>query len=450
MAQQQKTEVNRVQALLMEMFGLSAGVSWLACLVTIVAVLAAVFWFFHSAPPTTLSITSGPKGSSFESTAIKYQAILAKEGVTLQIIPSAGSDENLRRLQDPSSGVDIGFVQGGITNDPESAKASRVVSLGSISYQPMMIFYRGSTLNVLSELKGKRLVIGPPGSGDRSLALTLLETNGISSNSATFVDLDSEAAAEALRGGRVDAIFLMGDSASSQVMRSLLISRDIHLYDVIQADAYIRRFTYLSKLDLPRGSIDFGQDVPDHDVQLIAPTVELLARPSLHPALTDLLLETAKHVNGKASLLRRQDEFPAPMEHGFPISGDAARFYKSGKRFFYRYLPFWLASLVNRIVVAFVPMIVVLVPALRLIPALFRWRMRTRIFHWYRSLLALEKDVQTTAVKTEPEKLLGRLDEIEIAVNKMKVPASFAEQFYGLRGHIGFVRDRILHDGKTT
>jgi len=312
----------------------------------------------------------------------------------------------------------------------------------------MLIFYRGSApLRLLSELKGKRLVIGPPGSGDRALALTLLQTNGISSNTADFVDLPDTASAAALAQGTVDAIFLMGDSASPEVMRSLLRNPNIRLYDFIQADGYVRKITYLSKLDLPEGSVDFGQNIPDHDVSLIGPTVELLARPDLHPALSDLLLDAAHEVNGKAGLLRRQNQFPAPLEHDFAISADALRYYTSGKKFFYRYLPFWLASLVGRILVAFVPMVVILVPALRLIPAMYRWRIRMLIYHRYRTLLALEKEVQTKASGSKPEEFITRLDQIEIAVNKMKVPASFADQFYALRGHIGFVRDRIMQAG---
>jgi TRAP transporter TAXI family solute receptor len=448
MQENRKSAFNRIQAAFMETFGLSAEVSLVASLLTGAIMVLAVFWFFHSAPPHTITITTGPPGSSFDLTAVKYQAILKQKGVTLKILPSEGSEENLRRLQNPASGVEIGFVQGGVTN---GANSNRIVSLGSLSFQPMMIFYRGtSPFQLLSQLKGKRVVIGPAGSGNRSLALTILGLNGISNNtSATFVDLDAAAAAKALDEGAVDAIFLMGDSASVDVMRNLLHSQNIHLYDVTQADGYVRRITYLNKLDLPRGSIDFGHDIPDHDIALIGPTVELLARSDLHPALSDLLLETAQQVHGSAGLLRRQGEFPAPLEHDFPLSADALRFYKSGKGFLYRYLPFRMASLVNRIVVAFVPMVLVLVPILRLIPAIYRWRMRMLILRRYRSLLALEQEVQLQKVRVEPEKFLSRLDQIETAVNKMKVPASFAGEFYGLRGHVGFVRDRILHGGES-
>jgi hypothetical protein len=442
-----KTFSSRIQALFMEVFGLSAGVSLLASALIGLVVVAAVFWFFHSAPPRTLTITAGPVGSGFYSIATNYQKVLKENGVNLRILESQGSEENLKRLLDPASGVEIGFVQGGLTN---GAKSHRIVSLGSLSFQPLLIFYRGAApMQLLSELKGKRLVIGPPGSGDRSLALTLLALNGISNASATFLDLDAAAAARGLDDGSVDAIFLMGDSASVDVIRSLLRSKNIRLYDVTQADGYVRRITYLSKLDLPRGSMDFGKDIPDHDISLIGPTVELLARPDLHPALSDLLLETAQKINGKAGLFRRQGEFPSALEHDFPISSDALRFYKSGKGFFYRYLPFWMASLVNRILVAFVPMVLVLVPALRLIPALYQWRIRMLIFRWYRSLLALEREVQSRDIRIHPKNFLTRLDQIENAVNRMKVPASFADQFYNLRGHITLVRDRIDQNEKA-
>jgi hypothetical protein len=229
-------------------------------------------------------------------------------------------------------------------------------------------------------------------------------------------------------------------------MRTVLHNTNIHLFDVAQADGYVRRFTYLSKMEMPRGSIDFGHDIPDHDVALLGPAVELLARPSLHPALSDLVLEAAHTVNGKPGIFRRQNEFPSAVERDIPLSAAAQRYYKSGKSFFYNFLPFWLASMVSRMLVAFVPMLVVLIPGLRLIPAMYRWRIRIRILHRYRTLLALEKEVQAqhhaSAGKTDA--WLSRLDQIESGVNTMKVPASFADQFYGLRGHINFVRDRVL------
>ena len=433
----------RIIGRFMEIFGLSRAVAVMAVVLMGLFLLAAFFWFFHSAPPHTLTITTGPPGSGFETNAIRYGKILASNGVTLKILPSEGSLQNLQRLSDPSFHVDIGFVQGGVADGPTKLK---LVSLGSISYQPLLVFYRGETaIEVLSGLKGKRLAIGQVGSGTRFLALDLLTQNGIKAgnSSTTLVDFEGAEAAQALMAGAVDAAFLMGDSASPQVMTQLLRAPGIQLLNFSQADAYTRKISYLNKLELPKGSIDFGSNIPAHDIYLVGPTVELLARPDLHPALCDLLLEAAQEVHGGASLLKRKGEFPAPLEHEHPISAEAARYYKSGKSFTYRYLPFRLASLVNRIAVAFVPVVVLLIPAMKVVPSLFSLRVKLRIYRWYRALLSLERDALGEVTPEKSKELLARLDHIEEEVNKMKVPASFADQFYALRGDIRFVRDRL-------
>jgi hypothetical protein len=238
-------------------------------------------------------------------------------------------------------------------------------------------------------------------------------------------------------------VFLMGEDASAAVLRELLRTPDIHLLSFKQSAAYTRRLSFLSMLELPQGSTDLGRNIPAQDIHLIGPTVELVARQKLHPALSDLLLEAAREVHGRASLLQRKGEFPAPLEHDIRLSAEALRFYKSGKSFFYRFLPFWLASLTSRIVVVFVPMIVVLIPVLRSIPVVYRWRIRSRIFRWYRALLAVEREYLGDADPAHRERLLKRLEDIENAVNRIKVPASFADLFYALRIHIGFVRDLV-------
>lgn len=424
------------------MFGLGRAVAACVILLIVVVVGLALYWFVRSAPPKVITITAGPAGSVFEANAEKYRAILARNGVTLQVLASEGSAQNLQRLSDPSFQVDVGFVQGGVTNEtPDNA----LVTLGCISYAPLLVFYRSvAPMELLSELSGKRLAIGPPGSGTRALAMTLLEANGIESNGATaLLDLDAEAAMKSLIESNLDAVFLMGDSASPQIMRQLLRAPGIQLYDFTQADGYTRRISYLNKLDLPKGSIDFGKDIPAHDVSLIGPTVDLIARKSLHPALSDLLLEAAGEVHGRPGLFQRRGEFPAPIEHEFRLSPDAVRYYKSGKSFFYRYFPFWLASLVDRILVVFVPVILVLVPGVKLIPTAYRWRIRLLIYRWYRALLALEREPVAELTPEKRDHFLKRLDHIEREVNRMKVPASFADQFYALRVNIDFVRARL-------
>jgi len=437
----QKSNFSRLLSLFTETFGLGRAAAVGAILLICLATLLGAVLFLKSAPPNTLTITSGPEGSLFRTNAEKYRVILARNGVTLKVLPSQGSLENLERLQNTRFRVDVGFVQGGVTN---ANSLDKLVSLGSIAYQPLLIFYRGTTtVELLSGLSGKKLSIGPVGSGTHALALALLMTNGIQPGGpTTLMQLDAESAAKALVAGEVDAVFLMGDSASPQIMGKLLRTAEIQLLSFSQADGYVRRIPYLNKLDLPVGSIDLGKNIPARDIHLIGPTVELVARENLHPALSDILLETAREVHGRASLLQRRGEFPAPLEHDFRISPEATRYYKSGKSFFYRHLPFWLAGLVNRILAVAVPLVVLLIPGFRTIPALFRLRVKLRLYRWYRALLLVERDLFADAAGKR-EDSLRRLDDIEAAVNKMKVPASFADQFYALRGHIGFVREGL-------
>ncbi len=398
--------------------------------------------FVRPAPPSVITMTSGTDGSMFRITAEKYRDILARNGITLKILPSEGSLENLKRLNDPSSGVDIGLVQGGLT---AAIHVNKIVSLGSVFYEPLAVFYRSAKpLTRLSQFRGKRLAIGMEGSGTRVLTLSLLDANGIKPGGATaLLDMEGEAAARALAQHKIDAAFLAGDSATPPIMRGLLRTPGVRLFDFDQAEAYSRRFHYLPPLQLPMGVLDLGKNSPAHTLHLIAPTVELLARDDLHPAISDLLIEAAREVHGGATLLQHAGEFPAPLEHEFPISKDASRYYKSGKSFLYRTLPFWIASLADRTVVLLVPIIVLLLPGLKLVPTLYQWRIKSRIYRWYGALIGLERDALSNATAEKREEMLKRLDNIENGVNQMKVPLTFADQFYVLREHIGFVRERL-------
>lgn len=423
------------------LFGSGLVVSMSVILAIGVTVSLVVFFFFNTAAPTTITITSGPEGSSFSRNAEKYKKILARDGVTLRILPSEGATENLKRLADPTAKVDVGFVLGGEAAD---TKIDGLVSLGSVNYQPLMIFYQGEVRHLLSEFKGARLDIGAPGSGTRLLALTLLKANGIEAKDSGFVEVDAADPAKALQEKSIDAIFVMGDSTSSDIVRGLLRTPNIHLFNVTQADAYIRRISYLNKLVLPKGSLDFGKGIPGEDVHLLGPTVELIARDSLHPALSDLLLEAAREVHGGPGLFRKRGEFPAPLEHEFRLSPDATRYYASGKTFLYRTFPFWVASLIARTLAVFVPIVLLLIPGMKIAPAIYRWRMESRINRWYKALLDLEREAFASTDPKRGEHLLQRLDHIEASVNRVVVPASFGDLLYGLRGHVAFVRDNLL------
>ncbi len=438
-----KIYISRFLAALNDLFGRGQIAAIAAILLLGLAICTLILMLMNFAAPTTLTIASGPPGSAFEKSAKKYQSILAREGVTLKILPSQGSMDNFKKLSDARQNVDVGFVLGG---EVPAAETGDLVSLGSISYQPLMIFYRGKPKHLLSDFKGLRLDIGQEGSGTHMLALKLLKANGIEPDSGTtFVNTVAGDLVRALLEKRVDAIFVMGDSTATDMMRELLHAEDIHLFNFIQADAYSRRIPYLNKLELPRGALDFGKDIPAEDTYLIGPTVEIIARGSLHPALSDLLLEAAREVHGTPGLFKKRGEFPVPQEHEFRISQDATRYYTSGKSFLYRSFPFGLASIIARVLTFIVPLALFLIPALKLAPAIYRWRIESRIRRWYRVLLDLEHDAFSMPMRPERlEVLLRHLDHIEETVSKLVVPAAFGDLLYGLRGHIFFVRNALL------
>ena len=438
-----KILLTRAWTRLIAVFGRGMVISVGSILAVCLVASAAAFLFLNTAAPRTLTITSGPAGSTFYRNAERYQKILAREGVTLKILPSDGSPENLKRLADPKARVDIGFVLGGAAGDKSF---EQLMSLGSVSYQPLMVFYRGEKRELLSQFKGKRLNVGPAGSGPHDLALALLKANGIVPGEGTVLDeTDFEDPGKELRAGRVDAVFLMGDSTAGSVMRKLLRDGDVRLFSFVQTDAYVRRVKVLNKLLLPRGGLDLGADLPPEDVHLVGPTVQLVARDSLHPALSDLLLEAAREIHGPAGMFRKPGEFPVAQEGEFRISPDATRYYTSGKGFLYRTFPFWLASLVARVLALLVPVVLLLLPALKFAPMIYRWRVESRIYRWYQVLLELEREAfKPDMDAARREELLRQIDHIEAAVNRIVIPASFGDVFYSLRGHIDFVRHNLL------
>jgi TRAP-type uncharacterized transport system substrate-binding protein len=414
----------------------------------VIVALWTTLHFVRPAPPDTIVMTSGAAGSLFETYAGRYARILAQQGVTLKLLPSEGSLDNLKRLSDPKLKVDVGFVQGGIAS---LGNAADLVSLGSVFYAPVLVFYRApQPIRLLSQLSGKRVAIGRQGSGARVLAETLLKANGIEAGGPTrLVDLEGKAAEEALVKGEVDAAFVMGDSATPATMRELLHTERMRLFDFTQGAAYVSRFRYLSKIELPPGSLDLGKNTPAETLTLVAPTVELVARPGLHPALSDMLIQAAQQVHGRASLVQKAGEFPAPLEHEYRVSEDAVRYYTSGKSFAYRHLPFWLASLVDRIVIVLVPLAVILIPGAKLVPWLYKWRINARIYRRYAELMALERVAFGQTTPEQRADVLKRLDEIERRIITAKLPASVAEQLYILRQHIQFVRTQLAQSTDT-
>jgi TRAP-type uncharacterized transport system substrate-binding protein len=412
----------------------------------LVAATWAVLRFVRPAPPPVIAISTGPDGSTFQRAAERYAKLFERSGVKVRLLPSNGSLENLRRLADPKGDAEVGFVQVGVRlPDPAPGEARReLASLGTVARQPLYVLVRGTPPpDRLSALAGKRLVVGPEGSGTRVLALKLLKANEMDGPPTVLLELTGDEAAKQLVAGSVDAAFLMGDSATPAVMKSLRGLPDIQLASFRQADGYLRKFRFLSKLTLPEGAMDLAKDYPPRTLTLIGPTVELVARDDIHPALSDLLIRAAREIHGAPGMYRTAGEYPAPLARDFPISDDAERYYKSGEQFLYKRLPFWLASLVDRLLVIVLPLLVVIVPATRLAPALYRWRIRSRIYRFYGALMAIEREMRGGRTPEQQEMVRARLDDIARAVSELRTPPSFADQLYVLRDHVAAVRRRL-------
>ena len=401
---------------------------------------AVTFYFIKPAPPRKLVLATAQDEGGFRYFARKYQESLARHGVTVEIRQTKGSVTSVELLADEKEAADVAFVQSGTA---AGEKAARVVSLGSLSYVPLWVFYRGEPIDDVLALKGKRIAIGAAESGTHALARTLLSVNGVEKAPTELLSLERDAAIDQLKKGQIDAVFLVSP-AEAPAIQKLAAEPGVRLLSFTRGEAYVRRYPYLSKLVLPRGVFNLAADIPDRDVVLLAPTANLVARDTLHPALAYLLMRTASEIHGSAGLLDRSGEFPAPLETGFPLSGEARRYYQAGIPLLQRYLPFWAANLVDRLWVMLVPIIAVVVPLGRAVPALYLWRVRSRIFRWYARLKEIELQLEENPGRPMLEDMLKRLEEAERAVNRIPVPLAYAENLYFFREHVDVVRRRLV------
>jgi TRAP-type uncharacterized transport system substrate-binding protein len=395
---------------------------------------------YYLTPPDHLTMTTGFEGGTYAKFGERYKNILAREKVRLEILPSSGSVENLKRLGDPSLRVDVGFVQDG-TGSP--AETKNLVSLGAICYSPLWVFYRGpETVDDLSRLKGKRIAIGPEGSGARKISLDLLRAGGAAELPTSLLEIPSAAANKALLEGSVDAVMIIGTEDNSLV-RELLYAPEVKLLSFRQAEAYTRLFPALAHITLPEGILNLSARIPPRDIHLVATTTSLIVRQSLHPALHYLLLDAAMEIHTHAGWLNKRGEFPSPKELDFPSSSFAERFYRKGRPFLLDYLPFWLAVLVDRLIIILVPVAFVLIPLIRGIPWLYAWRNRRKFSRWYEELKVLEAEMEKKSAAAGVMEHRERLDRIETAINRLRVPLILFGEVNRLKEHVDTVRVKL-------
>lgn len=410
----------------------------------VVLLAATAVWialqFVQPAPPKRLVMSTGGQGGAYHVIALRYADILKRHGITLEARPSAGSIENVARLRDASSGVAVALLQGGITNSRETPD---IVSLGRLFPEPLWVFYRGeATVDRLSQLAGKRIAIGPDGSGTRHLAAALLAPHGITAQSATLVPLTGQPAADALAAGAVDAVFL-ALAPQAPVVQSLLRRPDVRLMNFAHAEALTRLFPYLQRIVLPQGAIDLVANIPPADVALVAPVAALVAREGLHPALAGLLIDAAREVHAGGGLFHRVGDFPKPLDPELEMAEDAERYYRAGPSFLKRVLPFWLATFVERMSLIAVPLAGALFPLFKLGPLLYKWRIRRRLNFWYGRLKALEASVASDATRENFGEYRDEVARIDAAVTAIPVPVAFGDQYYTLRAAIDLVRQQL-------
>ena len=410
-----------------------------AMVITIVGFVVA-FQFVAPAPPRNIIIGTGsPKGAYF-AFGKKYSELFAKENIALEVKITAGSAENLKLLEADSGGVDIAFIQGGMGT---LAKTEKLVSLGSLYFEPLWIFHqKGLTLNRLSDLKGLRVAVGEEGSGTKVLTMQLLGLNGITAKNTQLLSYDPLKAAERLLKGEIDVAFFV-TTHRSPYLRLFLKSKSITQMGLQRAEAYALRYHYLHVLKLPEGVIDFQDNIPSRDLTLVAPSTQLVARSDLHPALIELFLQTAKKVHEPGGGFERRGEFPAPKYLDFELSQEAKRFYQSGPLFLQRYLPFWVANFLNRMKIMLLPLVALLYPLFKLMPPIYRWRMRSRIYRWYSELETVESEINREDLTANLDEYLLILDNLEDKVSNISVPSAYSEELYSLRLHIDMLRNKL-------
>jgi TRAP transporter TAXI family solute receptor len=401
--------------------------------------------FVRPAPPKRLVLATGEPGGAYQRYAAAYSQALERHGIELVERPSTGSIENAGLLRDRSQSVDAAFIQGGTT---ELLEDDGLTSLGALYYEPLWVFYRdgvtkGAGLDYIAQLKGRRIAVGNAGTGNRQLAIDVLHANNMDDEDARLVDLGGFEAAEALISGKVDAALVVGPTQSSAVW-VLLYTPGIRVMSLSNAETYVRMFPYLSAVTLPEGSIDLVKNIPDREITMVAPMATLAVRRDTHPAHIDLLLEAAREVHGRPDIFNRPGEFPKAQGVGFPLAPEAERYYKSGKPFLQRYLPFWAATLIDRLVVMLIPLFAILIPVVRFAPAVYGWRVRSRIYRRYGELKFLEADVESDPGQHTREEWLKKLDVIESGINRIPIPLHFFDMLYTLRSHLALVRETIL------
>jgi TRAP transporter TAXI family solute receptor len=412
----------------------------LTAIVAAVGIGSAALIYFIPSPPSRVVMATAFKGASFEYYGRQYREIFARSHVELELRETAGAVENLKLLQDPNSDVQIAFVTGGLS---DAKHTPGVLSLGTVYDQPFWIFYPAKEqIDRLSQLKGKRIAVGPEGSATRHTAEQVLGKGGVNSETATFLPFAGSAAEKALKDGQVDAVWIIGVPNATAV-QSFLRDPNVRPMSFQMSEAFTRIFPDLTRMILPQGTVDIERVIPANDVQLIGTKSKVLIRSDLHPEIVQLLLQTMKEVHSGADLFHRSGEYPNAFDAEYTVAPTAIDFYKNGPSFMQRHLPLWLSIHVQRAIAVVVTSIAIGLPLVHFLPQGYNWMTRRRLFYWYAELRALEASFESMTNHKDLIKKQAEIEHIEYEISRIHFPLTFADQVYNLRSHIDFVRRKI-------
>jgi TRAP-type uncharacterized transport system substrate-binding protein len=390
-------------------------------------------------PPRTIVMATGPEGGANYELGGRYRKVLARSGIELKLLPTSGSLENLRLLRDPKSGVSVGLLQDGAA---EGAETSGVEALGTIGYEPLWLFRRNGVGGTLGALAGKRVSIGPEGSGARAFALNVLRRTKTEGTIGELFGFPPLVAAEKLIGGDIDAAFIV-TGWSSPAVQSLINAKGVELTSFDRADAIVALYPFLTKVTLPRGIFDLLNDRPPGDIQLLASKSILAVRGDLHPALQYLLLTAATEIHSQSGIFQKAEQFPVAESIDLPLSADAERFHRSGRPFLQEQLPFWLAVLIEKALFVLVPLAAVAYPMFRFLPMLYDWMMRSKIQRMYGEMRSVENAMEDQADKLDAPAMMARIDQLERRAIHLRVPTAYDSSLYTMRLHIGLIRAHL-------
>lgn len=408
-----------------------------------IALLALAYRMLQPTPPRHAVLVTGPEQSALEAFGERYRAALARQGIVLELRRTGGAVANLAALRAPDSDVDFAFVQGGAATE---AEADGIEALGNLFYEPVWIFHRNRSAPRgrparLVDMAGWQINVGGPETGAPQLFARLLELNRIDPSRVALHAMGDTDAVIALLEDRLDAVVFVS-APESAFVQMLLQTPGVSLLEVPQAEAYARRLTYLTPVSLPRGIVSIDRDLPPRNLPLLATTMLLVSREGVHPALVQLMVQASAEIHGGPGWLRRAGEFPNARVSEYPIAGEAARFHKDGRPWLQRWLPWWVANLFDRMWLALAAIVAVLLPLSRIVPPLYEFRVRSRVFRWYAQLRAIEDEV-ATAAGPDRQQLRERLDDLDARVERVTVPLSYADELYALRSYIELVRGRL-------